>query len=343
MIDDRTGFAEMVMLILGMRLTKMIEVAAALGLADLIDEEPRQIADLSESTGSDPVALRRLCRALVACGVFILDDEGRLAPNGRSRWLRRDASPSLHHVSRYSGMPSTWGVWSRLEEVVREGVPAFERHFGKPYFSYMKDHPDEASIFDAHMQNSPDDRHAAVAETYDFSGVGTVIDIGGGNGALLSAILTANSSVRGVLFDHPAVVGKAFETFPLLRDRCQLAPGDFFEAVPAGGDVYTLAQVLHDWSDERCVRILQNCRAMMHDKARLLVIERIIDGVPDTVKVVDYLTDMHMMVLFKDGRERTADEFASLFDRAGLQPPRVNATRSAFFIIETMAKPAALV
>ena len=143
MIDDRASVADLVMLILGMRITKMIEVAATLGLADLIDEEPRPVEDLSAPTGTDPAALRRLCRALVACGVFRLDDEGRLAHNGRSRWLRRDASPSLHYMSRYSGMPSTWGVWTRLEDVVREGEPAFERHFGKPYFDYMKDHPDE--------------------------------------------------------------------------------------------------------------------------------------------------------------------------------------------------------
>ena len=109
----------------------------------------------------------------------------------------------------------------------------------------------------------------------------------------------------------------------------------------AGGDVYTLAQVLHDWSDERCIQILSNCRAVMHDRARLLVIERIMDGVPHPDNALDYLTDMHMMVLFKEGRERTADEFASLFDRAGLQPPRILATRSSFFIVETMAKPAA--
>ena len=341
MIEDRASVADMVMLILGMRITKMIEVAAILGLADLIDEEPRPVEDLSAPTGTNPAALRRLCRALVACGVFRLDEEGRLAHNGRSRWLRRDASPSLHYMSRYSGMPSTWGVWTRLEDVVREGEPAFERHFGKPYFDYMKDHPDEASIFDAHMQNSPDDRHAAVAEAYDFSDVGTVIDIGGGNGALLSAILTAYPSVRGVLFDHPDVVGKAFETFPFLEGRCELAPGDFFEAVTAGGDVYMLAQVLHDWSDERCVQILSNCRAVMHDKARLLVIDRIMDGIPDRTKALDYLTDLHMMVLFKEGRERTAEEFASLFECAGFQSPRIIPTRSAFFIVETMVKPTA--
>lgn len=334
-VDDSSGLADMGLLIRGMQVTRMLEVVATLGVADRIGEAPQPVAELAAAVGADPAMLARLCRALAACGVFEVDAEGRVSHNERSRWLRTDARPTLYHAVRYWGMPSTWDVWSRLEEVVRSGEPAFEAMFGKPYFAYLKDHPDEAARFDSFMQNSPDDRHAAVAEAYDFSGAGVVVDIGGGNGALLAAILKAYPSVRGVLFDHPEVIAPALSTFPVLSGRCSLEGGDFFETVPGGGDVYTLSQIIHDWSDERCLAILGKCRRAMHQGARLLVIERVLDPIPDSAKAANYLADMHMMVLFGEARERTAEEFAALFAKAGFEPPRIRPTRSSFFVIET--------
>jgi hypothetical protein len=183
------------------------------------------------------------------------------------------------------------------------------------------------------MQHSPDDRHAAVVERYDFSGSPTVVDVGGGNGALLAEILGANPGARGILFDQEAVVAKAPAVLGAAIGRCDIRSGSFFEAVPQGGDIYTMSQILHDWNDERCLTILANCRAAMARDARLLVIERVLD--PATGSPVNYLSDMQMMVLFPGAMERSSAQYAALFRKAGFGEPNVIATRSIFSIVET--------
>jgi hypothetical protein len=185
------------------------------------------------------------------------------------------------------------------------------------------------------MQHSPDDRHAAVVEAYNFSSPQVVVDVGGGNGGLLAAIMTANPEVKGVLFDHEAVVATAPATLGILTERCIIHPGDFFDAVPAGGDVYTLSQILHDWSDDRCLAILSVCREAMKRESRLLNIERVLDTVSGSSNPMNFLADMHMMVLFPGARERTPLEFSQLVKKAGFSEPKLMATRSPFCILET--------
>jgi hypothetical protein len=331
------GIAELTRLMRGFQVSKMIDVAVALGLAGRIDGEPRPVADLAVECGAQPDMLERLCRALAAFGVFSVDAQGRIGHSDLSRWLRADAQPTLHHATRFMMMQANWAAWGALEETVRTGRPAFEAVHGMANFDYLAAHPAQAAIFDAFMQHSPDDRHLAVSEGYDFSGSPTVVDVAGGNGALLAAILAANPEARGILFDQEAVVSAAPAVLGGAIDRCEIRSGSFFDAVPAGGDIYTLSQILHDWDDARCLTILANCRAAMGGHGRLLVIERILD--PDQVNPVNYLSDMQMMVLFPGARERSLADYTALLGEAGFGAPKLIPTRSTFGILEALPLP----
>jgi hypothetical protein len=339
MPEGSDALAEMRLLLRAFQISKMLGVAAALRLADRIGDTPLQAGTLAQECGAHPEMLLRLCRALSAFGIFSVDDSGNIAHTARSRLLRSDSRPTLHHAARYWTMPSNWAAWAALEDTVRTGKPAFETVFGVPNFAYLEAHPDEAWLFDSFMQHSPDDRHQAVVEAYDFSAAKLLVDVGGGNGGFVKAALAQNRDLRAVLFDQKDVVAHAAATFGDCAGRCAIEAGDFFERVPHGGDLYVLCQILHDWNDERCLRILRNCRAVMHRGARLLVIERVLDLSPGKSDPTSFLSDMDMMVLFPGAKERTLAEFAGLFRQSGFAEPRLIPTRSAFSIVETAPSP----
>ncbi len=328
-------FSETASHVRGFQVAKMLQVAVALDLADIIGDEAIIIGDLARACSADAAMLLRLCRALAAFNIFAVDAEGRISHTPHSSWLRRDARPTLHHAAGYWTVPSIWAAWGNLEQTIRSGAPAFETTHGLPYFDYLNAHPQEAHLFDSFMQHSPDDRQAAVVEAYDFSDASLIVDIGGGNGALIAAVLEANASVRGVLFDQDSVVAGAPSILGRNADRCRIDPGNFFDRVSAGGDIYLLSQILHDWNDERCISILRNCRAAMGPDARLLVIERVLDPDPGKSDPMSFLADMHMMVLFPGARERTLMEYGRLFQQAGFGEARLIRTRSSFSIVET--------
>lgn len=330
---EASEIAELTRLVRGFQVSSMIQVAVALDLARHIGEEARPVAALAADCGARTDMLERLCRALAAFGVFSVDPQGRIGHSRLSRWLGRDARPTLHHAARYMTMKPNWEAWGALEETVRSGEPAFETVHEIANFAYLQAHPDESAIFDDFMRHSPDDRHAAVAEGYDFSSSPTVVDVGGGNGALLAAILGTHAGVRGVLFDQDSVIAAAPAVLEGVVERCAIRSGSFFDSVPDGGDIYTMSQILHDWNDERCLTILRNCRAAMSANARLLVIERILGTGNDTP--LNFLSDMQMMVLFPGARERSLAEYAALFREAGFAEPRFVPTRSVFGILET--------
>lgn len=333
-IDDTGGFAEMATFVRSFQISRMIAVAASLGIADRLGDAPQPEDTLARECGAHPAMFLRLCRALAAFGIFTVDDEDNVAHSDRSRWLRTDAVPTLHYAARYWGMPSTWATWGELEQAIRTARAPFEEIFGRPYFDYLKMNPADAEIFESFMRHSPDDRHAAVVETYDFSGK-EVVDVGGGNGALLAAILEANADAKGLLFDQQTVVASAGEVLGRHSDRCEIQSGDFFDSVPEDGDIYTLSQILHDWNDEACRKILGNCKAAMSEASRLLVIERVLDVEPARFLPLNFLSDMHMMMLFPGAKERTPAEFSQLFRQAGFADPRIMPTRSPFCILET--------
>ena len=315
------------------QLSKMLQVAAALQLADRVAEGPCPVTRLASECDADAGMLLRLCRALAAFGVFSVDDEEQVSQTARSAWLRQGATPTLHHAAMFWTSPYQWKAWAELEHTVRTGECAAEVVFGMPGFEYLKRNPGEAKLFDLMMQHSPDDRHAAVVAAYDFS-ASLVVDVGGGNGALLAAILGNYSDARGVLFDQEAVVAGAGGVLgATLVDRCRIEVGDFFESVTRGGDIYTLSQILHDWDDDRCATILANCRAAMGPNKRLLVIDRLLEQEPGRTNPMNFLADITMMVHLH-GRERTPAEFTDLLTSAGFSQPRIVRTTSPFSILE---------
>ena len=336
---EREGFADLSFLVSAFQVSKMIQVAVALGIADSLHDGPKPATKLVADSGADASMVLRLCRALSAFGIFEVDSEDVVRQSARSAWLRKDARPTLHHAALYWMSPGSWSAWANLEHGVRTGACPFEDLFGQPYFSHLKQHPEEAALLHRHMQHSPDNLHAAVVEACDFSGVRLVVDVGGGNGALLKAILTANAHAEGLLYDQEAVVAAAPELLaePGLTGRCRVEAGDFFANVPSGGDCYTLSQILHDWNDERCLTILGNCRSAMRGGDRLLVIERLLESEPGKTNPMNFLADMLMMVLFPGAKERTPAEYAHLLDQTGFRDPEVIRTRSPFCVIETFA------
>ena len=326
------AFAEMALMIRGFQLSRMIQVAVALGVADELTDGPQLAESLALKVRAEPQMLLRLCRALAAFGIFEVDAEGRIGQSSHSDSLRKDAVPTLYYAARYWTSPHHNGAWASLEHAVRTGGSAFEEAYHMPMFDYLNLHPDEAEVFNLFMQHGFEDRQRAVANAYDFTGVRTIVDVGGGNGALLAAILGRYPEVRGVLFDQEAVVAGAGRTLGTLMDRVDVQAGNFFEEVPPGGEVYLLSAVLHDWSDEQCLSILARTRAAMGPQKRLLVIDRVM-GEPGPLNPADYLIDITMMVNHR-GRERTREEFTSLFRRSGFGEPRLTRTASSFWVLE---------
>jgi hypothetical protein len=332
---DKQDFAEMALMVRAFQLSKLLQVAAAFELADRVAAAPQPVAKLAADCGADPDMLLRVIRALAAFRIFHVGAGDTVSQTPRSAWFRKDAKPTLHHATRFWTMHSNWQAWGRLEEAVRKGTSAFDVAFGAKNFDYLAAHPEEAALFDLFMQHSPDDRHAAVTRAYDFSRAKLIVDVAGGNGALLAAILTANADAKGLLFDQPAVVAGAPALLAAhgIAGRCRIAPGSFFDSAPAGGDIYTLSQILHDWDDESCRAILANVRAAMGPDAVLLIIERVLDDGVSTP--VNFLSDIDMLVLFGRARERSSAEFTRLIAPLGFSPPRLIPTSSPFCILET--------
>ncbi len=198
----------MALLVRSFQLARMAQVAASLGLADRVVDGPRSVTALASECDADAAMLLRLCRALAAFGIFSVDEDGQVSQTDRSAWLRQDATPTLYHAARFWGSPHMWGSWANLEHTIRTGECAFDAVYGMPLFDYLLAHPDEFELLNLMMQHSPDDRHGAVTAAYDFSDA-VIVDVGGGNGALLATILRTYPSARGVLLDHDAVVADA--------------------------------------------------------------------------------------------------------------------------------------
>lgn len=315
------------------QVSQTIHVAATLGIADLLDNGPSSIDDLAEATGTHAPALYRLLRALASVGVFAEDSDGRFGMTPLAEYLRSDISGSVRAFATYIGRPRTWCTWSYLLDSVRTGEPAYPKLHGMSAWDHLAAHPEEGAIFNAMMTSMSAAVVEAVVGSYDFSEIGVLVDVGGGQGTLLAAILASNPSLRGILFDQPQVVGGISSLLEQagVADRCEVVGGSFFETVPEGADAYLLKSIIHDWDDASSVEILRKCRAAMTDTARLLLIEGVIQpgNEPDPTKYMD----LHMLVML-GGRERTADDFERLYDDAGFRLTDIIPTGSPFSIIE---------
>jgi hypothetical protein len=247
--------------------------------------------------------------------------------------LRSDAATSLRGMAVYLCGEEHWRAWGHLGYSVRTGQSAFEHLFGMDPWAYREQHPETNAAFNAFMTGLVTQLADAVAAAYDFSGSRTVVDVGGSHGALLVAILRAHPGLRGVLFDLVHVVEGAKERLGAagLLERCEVVGGDMFAAVPAGGDVYILSRVIHDWDDERSVAILQNCRRAMAASGKLLLAEEVIPA--GDAPAYSKLSDLNMLVS-PGGQERTEAEYRALYEAAGFTLTRIIPTRSRVSVIE---------
>ena len=320
-------------LLSGAWVAQAIFVAAKLGIADLLREGPRSAADLAAAAGAHAPSLHRVLRALAGIGIFAADAQGRFALTPMAEPLRSDAPGSLRAYAVMNGERWVWRSWGEIEHSVRTGRPAFEHVFGAPLFEYYAAHPEAGRVSSDALRALSAADDAAILAAYDFPAGGTVVDVGGGQGSLLAAVLAARPGLRGVLLDRPPVVEMARGRLEAagVAGRCDLVAGDFFAAVPAGGDVYLLKKVLHDWGDEDARAILARCRAAMPDTGRLLVAEPVVPegNRPSEAKWLDLL-----MLVYAGGRERTEAEHRELLASAGFAPGRVLPTASGVSLIE---------
>jgi O-methyltransferase/methyltransferase family protein len=321
-------------LLMGFVPSRALQVAAEFGVADALAAGPKDGDGLARAVGAHADTMNRLMRALVSFGVFDQLADGRFANTPRSEYLRSDAPGSMRGLARmYAGSP-LWQAWAGLEHSVRSGEPSFAHVHGTPMFEYLAAHPDTARRFDEGMFSSSQMMNEALVEAYEWGRFGTLVDIAGGMGTTLAAILHANPRLQGVLFDLPHVIerGRDYLSRRGVAARCRLEGGSFFDAIPAAADAYFMKHILHDWDDEDCLRILGNCKAAMPDHAKLLVCEKLIP--PGNGPSVAKTTDLVMLVLTDGGRERTEEEFRHLFSRADLVLARVVTTKVDNFILE---------
>jgi hypothetical protein len=317
----------------GYQVSQAIHVVATLGIADLLKDGPRSVDELAKATGTHATALYRILRALASIGVFAEQSDCRFDLTPLAEHLRTDVPGSLHSWAMLIGRPYQFTTWGHLLHSVRTGEPAFPKVYGMTAWEYRATHPEESAIFDAAMTGLSLAEAEAVVRSYDFSGIGVLVDVGGGKGALLAAILAANPALRGILFDQSHVVADAKDLLERagVADRCEVVGGSFFEAVPGEADAYLLKSIIHDWDDASAIEILHKCRVAMADTGRLLLVERGIRprNEPDPTKFIDL-----MMLVMLGGQERTADEYEKLYTEAGFRLTNIIRTGSLLDIIE---------
>jgi SAM-dependent methyltransferase len=335
--------AEMRSLIAGYWVSRLVYVAARLNLADLMKDGPRTADELAERAGVNGPALYRMLRTLSSYGVFteIKGRRFKLTPLGST--LRSDVPASMHGFALFLIGSPVWNAWEDLEFAVRTGQLPFDRMYGMPFYQYLNDHSENLKIFGEAMTSLSGTENPEVATAFQKINTGghvrTLVDVGGGFGSLLALILKKSARLRGVLFDLPSVVERARRDRHLtaagIAPRCSFAGGDMFDSVPRGGDAYVMKYILHNWDDEHCVRLLTNCREAMNPGGRILVADAVVPPAekPDWGK----LLDIQMMVVVP-GKERTKEEFAALFERAGLRLTRIIPTRCPLSVVEGVAR-----
>jgi hypothetical protein len=328
--------AVMMDLIIGAWAAQAIAAAAELGVADALAKAPLSIDELAAAVDADPDTLGRLLRALISRGIFRQLRDGRYDLTPIADTLRSDADVSMAAMARWAGSPEHREHWSHFADAVRTGRAVIPEMRGKPAFEYLADEPELGATFNDAMTSASELSIAPVIAAYDFSPYPTIVDVGGGHGRLLAAILAATPAARGVLFDLPQVVAGAPT---LLRehhahDRVRIVEGSFFERVPEDGDAYVLKNVIHDWPDDDAVHILRNVRAAARTGKRVLLVELVISN-HDREFLGKWL-DLEMLVAAA-ARERTAAEYGRLLNRAGFQMTRVVETASPFSIVEAIA------
>jgi C-methyltransferase len=328
--------AAMMEMIVATWTSQAITVAAQLGVADALADGPLPIDELADRVGADADALRRLLRALIGRGIFRHRRDGRYELNPLAGTLRSDAPVSMKPAAQFYGSAEQRERWTLLVDSVRTGNAVVAALRGKESFEYFAEQPELAELFNQTMTSISKLTDACVVAGYDFGAYPTIVDVGGGHGPLLAAILAAAPASRGVLYDLPLVVASA----PILlrahnvADRVQIAEGSFFDSVPGGGDAYVLKNIMHDWPDEKAVQILRNVRAAAGPQATVLLVELVIPT--HDRDFAGKWADLEMLLNLAS-RERTAAEYRDLLNQAGFRMTRVVQTASPLSVVEARA------
>jgi hypothetical protein len=337
-VDMKSSSAEsrqqLQQMLMGFRHTQLLHVAAKLGIADLLASRSRSADELAQLCECIPSALYRVLRALSTLGVVNELPERCFELTDLGGHLRSDHAGSLRDLATYYGEPWTWNAYGSLLRTVRTGETAFEAVHGKPFFSYLNEHPSAASVFNNAMTSLSEQEAQTLLAAYDFSRFAVIADIAGGHGRLLAAILIAHPDSRGLLFDLPDVADRAHEIFAqtTVTERASIVAGSFFDdALPPRADLYLLKSIIHDWEDVQARAILRRCREAMSTNSRLLVIERVI-GEPGE-RTEAKMFDLNMLVMC-GGRERTEQEHRELMASAGLRLDRTISTAGALSLLE---------
>ncbi len=321
-------------LLIGARIAIALRFVADRKIADILGNDTKSVEELCVQAGIPAQSLRRVLRALSYVGVFREDRAGLFSNTDVSAHLCSNAEPSLRDMALILNDDAILRGWQSLEEVLETGKPAFPAANGQTAFEYYNANSQRSETFARYMRGLYGPEGRRIAAGFPFSQFKSLIDIGGGGGHVLAEILRVHSKLEGAIFDLPrtAEAGRRFLAEQGLSSRCRVFAGDFFEAVTSGYNAYFIKSVLHDWDDDRSVQILRNCRDAMIDQGRILVTELVLEPGQNAIRNPHQFIDMEMMVTL-GGKERTAEEFATLFSRAGLRLEQVYPIEDSFFSI----------
>ena len=323
----------MLQIISGFWISRSVYVIGKLGIPDLLQSGPKTAEELAAATNTDAPSLFRILRALVSVGVLKSAEGGRFAQTPLSETLVTDAPGSLRWFAISELGQEHYPAWGNLMHSVKTGEIAFDNFFGVDVWKYFQQNPEDAAVFNNSMSNMTAAVNDALTSVYDFSQFGKIVDVGGGHGGLITAILQKNPEVKGILFDAPQVIEGARPKIEAagLADRVETVAGDFFKSVPEGGDAYIMKWIIHDWDDEKSNAILRNCRKQMKANGKLILVDSV---VPETDEPhFSKFIDLNMMVM-TGGKERTEKEFAQLLAGAGFKLLRVIHTDLPTSIVE---------
>jgi len=326
--------AVIMQMLFGRFVSQAIGTAAKLKLADHLSSGPRTFEQLAKDANAHPPSVYRLLRALASLGVFAEQEHGRFANTPLSEALR-DQPGSVRPMALFFNDASHLKAWTALDYSVTTGACGFEKAHGSSTWDYVSSHADVSEIFNNAMTSLSAQFAPAVAMGYDFSGIATLVDIGGGHGTLLGTILGRHPALRGVLFDLPHVVAGAPKQLASMgvTERCEVVGGDFFKQVPTG-DAYVMKHIIHDWDDARSIEIMKTIHRAAKPGAKLLLVESVIKpgNTPDMGKILD----LEMLVVTQGGRERTEAEYRALFEAAGFKLERLVPTMAPVTVLEAI-------
>lgn len=325
--------AQLIQIATGLWVSRVVYAAAKLNLADHLEAGPKSAEQLARITGTHAPSLYRLLRTLESLGIVSADPTLRFALTRLGEALKEGAPGSAR--ATILTLAGDWFLrgWEQFVYSVETGQSGFQNALGMPIFDWLAKHPGEASLFSETMVSVHGVEPRAVTAAYDFSGLKTIVDVGGATGNLLTTILSGYPAPAGILFDLPHVVQDAPALIQArgLADRITIETGSFFERVPKGGDAYALSHVIHDWNEDQCLTILENCRREMRRDSRMLIVEMVLPENGETHR--GKMLDM-MMLVGPGGQERTQQEYGSLLSEAGLRLNRAVPTESAVSVVE---------